>query len=42
MVLSLALQLAEKLTGMAELLLPVLQQHGGDATQLSLGDTFEQ
>ena len=40
MLLSIAMQLAEKLPGMAQLLLPVTQEHG-DAGQLSLIDTFE-
>ena len=40
MLLSIAMQLADKLPGMAQLLLPVAQEHG-DAGQLSLIDTFE-
>ena len=40
MLLSITMQLAEKLPGMAQLLLPVAQEHG-DAGQLSLIDTFE-
>ena len=40
MLLSIAMQLAEKLPGMAQLLLPVAQEHG-DAGQLSLTDTFD-
>ncbi|GFH09406.1 WD_REPEATS_REGION domain-containing protein [Haematococcus lacustris] len=39
MLLCLAQQLAEKLPGLAELLLPVVEQHG-NASQLSLQDTF--
>ncbi|GFH06654.1 WD_REPEATS_REGION domain-containing protein [Haematococcus lacustris] len=39
MLLCLAQQLAERLPGMANLLVPVVEQHG-DATQLSLQDTF--
>ena len=40
MLLSIAMQLADKLPGMAQLLLPVAQEHG-DAGQLSLTDTFD-
>ena len=39
MLLCLAQQLAEKLTGMADLLVKVVEEHG-DGAQLSLTDTF--